>query len=439
MDPTTVGYICITLLFVFLAAGVPVGPALGLLGFAGMYFGINQGFAFGQLQTLPFAVTSNYGFAVLPLFILMGIAAESSGLTSKIFQAADAWLRTVRGGLYNVVIVGSAVFAAVSGSTTVNSVVFTRLAFPEMVKHGYNRSLSIGCIAAAGSFAAMIPPSITIVIYAIMTEQSIGQLLLAGIVPGVLTAVAYIVGITVMVRIRPELAPMIEGRILSLGEKVRTLIWVWPVLVLIVIVLGGIYAGFFPPSSAGAVGAFGALGLAILHTRGRLKGWFATATREAAAISCVIFVILIGGLLFSRMLVITGVIGDVVDVITAFASTPLSFLLLVTITYVVLGCILDTTSMMVVTLPFLFPIASKLGLDPIWFGIIVVKLIEISVVTPPIGINLFAAMSAVDQDTTFWHICRGVLPFIAFDVVLLALLIAIPDLVTWLPNLMIGR
>lgn len=438
MDPTITGYICIAFLFVFLAAGVPVGPALGLLGLAGMYFGVSQAFAFGQLQTLPFAVTSNYGFAVLPLFILMGIAAESSGLTSKIFNAADAWLRAVRGGLYNVVIVGSAVFAAVSGSTTVNAVVFTRLAFPEMVKHGYSRSLSIGCIAAAGSFAAMIPPSITIVIYAIMTEQSIGQLLLAGVIPGILSAVAYIIGISIMVRVRPELAPMIEAR-LSLAAKFRTLIWVWPILLLIVIVLGGIYAGLFPPSAAGAVGAFGALVLAILHTRGRLAGWFATALGEAAAISCVIFVILIGGLLFSRMLVITGVIGEVVDLVTAFASTPLLFLLLVAVMYIVLGCILDTTSMMVVTLPFLFPIARQLGVDPIWFGIVVVKLIEISVITPPIGLNLFAAMSAVDKDTTFLHIYRGVVPFLAIEVVLLVLLIAIPELATWLPNLMIGR
>ncbi len=435
MEALTIAYICIGLLFVALAGGIHVGVALGLLGVAGMYFGIGESFAFGQLETLPFAVANNYGFSVLPLFILMGVFAERSGITREVFTATDNWLRPVRGGLYMVVVCGSAIFAAVSGSTTVNSVVFTRLAFPEMVRHGYSRSLSIGCIAAAGSFAAMIPPSITIVIYAIMTEQSIGRLLLAGVTPGVLSAVAYILLIVLLVRLRPEVAPSLSGFV-SLKEKIRSLFWVWPIVVLLMLVLGGIYAGVFPPSGAGAVGAFGALLVALLYSKGRFQGWFMESLREGAAISCVIFLILIGGLIFSRMLVVTGVIGGVVEFITAIAGTPLLFILLVAVTYIVLGCFLDTTSLMVVTLPFLFPVAEELNIDPIWFGIIVVKLIEISVITPPIGINLFAVMSAVDKDTRFIHVVRGVIPFLGVELILLGLLIAYPGIATWLPELM---
>lgn len=438
MDPLTVGYLAIGALAVLLALGVPVGISLGAVGIGGMYWGMSEAFALGQLRTLPFAVTSNYAYAVLPLFVFMGVLAEASGITSQVFRAADVFLRGIRGGLYMVVTVGSAIFAAISGSTTVNAVVFTRLAFPEMLKHNYSRSLSIGCIAAAGSFAAMIPPSITMVIYAIMTEQSIGRLLLAGLIPGLLSAGAYIVGIMVMVRLRPELAPTIQLRT-TFREKLSAVKWVVSILALLTIVLGGIYAGIFPPSAAGAVGATGALAIGLILMRGRVKGWLWRALLDAAAISCVIFVILIGGLLFSRMLVVLGVIGSVVDVITLFADTPLLFLLFVSVMYIILGCFLDTTSMMVVTLPFLFPIAQHLGIDPIWFGIIVVKLIEISVITPPIGLNLFAVMSAVDKNTHFGHVVRGVMPFLGLEVILLALLLAFPGLATWLPELMMAR
>ena len=190
MDPLTIGYTSVAALFLLLIVGIPVGVAMGVLGVVGLYAGFGEAFAFGQLTTLPFAVTNNYAWAVLPLFVLMGVMAQGSGLTGQVFRAADLWLRELRGGLYQAVIVGSAIFAAVSGSTIVNAVVFTRIAYPDMVAAGYSRSLSLGSIAAAGSFAAMIPPSITMVIYAILTEQSVGKLLIAGVIPGILTAFA---------------------------------------------------------------------------------------------------------------------------------------------------------------------------------------------------------------------------------------------------------
>ena len=437
MEPLAIGYTGAGLLFVFLAMGIPVGVAMGVIGIGGMLLGAGPLLTMGQLRVLPFGVVNNYGFAVLPMFVLMGVLAEASGITGEVFRAANLWLRRLRGGLYQAVIVGSAIFAAISGSTIVNAVVFTRIAFPEMLKYGYSKSLSIGAIAGAGSFAAMIPPSITMVIYAIMTEQSVGQLLIAGVIPGILTAVVYLGGIWVLVKVRPSLAPSINEPV-PWRERWQAAGQVWPILFLMLLVLGGIFTGLFPPSAAGAVGAAGAFFLAVTRKRGIGGGWLGPALQDAASISCLIFVILIGGLLLSRMLVVVGVIDDMVAQITAIASTPLRFMILASILYIVLGCFLDTTSMMVVTLPFLFPVVVALNIDPIWFGIVLVKLIEISVVTPPVGINLFAVMGAVAGRADFRHVATGVIPFIFLDLIVLGMLIAFPELATWLPKQMIN-
>ncbi|MFQ5935890.1 MAG: TRAP transporter large permease subunit, partial [Acidiferrobacterales bacterium] len=224
MDPVYIGYIGAALLFIFLAAGIPVGVSMGIIGIGGMLLGAGQALTFGQLRVLPFWVVNNYAFAVLPMFVLMGVLAEASGITTRVFYAADLWLRRFRGGLYQAVIVGSAIFAAISGSTIVNAVVFTRIAFPQMIRFGYSRSLSIGSIAGSGSFAAMIPPSITMVIYAIMTEQSVGKLLIAGVIPGILTAFVYLAGVYVLVRFKPTLAPKITLDV-SLKEKWRAMVY----------------------------------------------------------------------------------------------------------------------------------------------------------------------------------------------------------------------
>ncbi|MGI9383639.1 MAG: TRAP transporter large permease subunit, partial [Methyloligellaceae bacterium] len=256
-------------------------------------------------------------------------------------------------------------------------------------------------------------------------------------IPGVLTAAVYLIGVSILVRFRPSLAPPIDVEV-SWAERWQAAGQIWPIVILMALVLGGIYTGLFPPSAAGAAGAFGAFCLAVLHKRGLGGGWLGPALQDAASISCVIFVILIGGLLLSRMLAVVGVIDDLVLQITSVASSPVSFLILASILYIVLGCFLDTTSMMVVTLPFLFPVVVALDIDPIWFGIILVKLIEISVITPPVGINLFAVMGAVGKEATFQDVAMGVIPFIVFDLIVLALLIAFPEIATWLPKQMIA-
>jgi len=437
MDPVTIGYLSAALLLLALALGVPVAVAMGSIGVVGLLLGVGQNLTMAQLSSLPFAVVNNYDFGVLPMFVLMGVLAEASGVTQQLFNASNLWLRRLRGGLYHAVVVGSTLFAAISGSTIVNAVVFTRIAYPEMLRYGYSKSLSLGCIAATGSFAAMIPPSITMVIYAIMTDQSVGRLLIAGIVPGVITAIIYLIGISVMVRLRPSLAPSLSEPV-SWAERWRATAGVWPIVVLIALVLGGMYAGLFPASAAGAAGACGAFVFALWKKKG-LGRWLPPVLQDAAAISCVIFAILIGGLLLSRMLVAVGVIDHVVVMITSIASTPMRFMILVSLLYLLLGCFLDTTSMMVVTLPFIYPVVVALEIDPIWFGIVLVKLIEISVITPPVGLNLFAVLSAAGDRASFHNVVKGVMPFIALELIVLTLLVLVPELITWLPDRMIGK
>lgn len=437
MSAVTIGYLSALALVVALALGVPVAVAMAAVGIAGMWIAVGPALTFAQLQTVPFAVVNNYDFAVLPMFVLMGVLAEASGLTSQLFYVADLWLRRLKGGLYQAVVVGSALFAAISGSTIVNAVVFTRIAYPEMIRYGYNRSLSIGCIAATGSFAAMIPPSITMVIYAIMTDQSVGRLLIAGVLPGILTAIIYMVGVWAIVSYRPDLAPKITATV-DKRQRWKATLEIWPITLLIILIMGGLYTGVFPASAAGAAGAFGAFCLALWRKRGAI-GWLPKVLQDAAAISCVIFIILIGGLILSRMLVVVGVIDHITAAITSVASTPMRFMILVCLLYLVLGCFLDTTSMMVVTLPFLFPVTVALKMDPIWFGIIIVKLVEMSTVTPPVGVNLFAVLGAAGKETSFKQVAMGVMPFIGLEMIVLALLVIFPEISTWLPNQMMGK
>lgn len=435
MDSATAGLLCVGVLVLLLALGVPVAIAMALAGIGGMVLTFGWTFALLQVQTLPFAVGANYAYAVLPLFVLMGSLAGVSGITTDLYLSAHRWFSGVRGGLYLATIAGSAGFAAASGSTVVNAVVFTRLALPEMMRFGYSRSLSVGCIAASGTFAAMIPPSITMVLYAIITEQSVGALLVAGVVPGILSAVIYGVGVSVLVRARPHLAPAV-GTPSSLAERLRSLRGVWGILVLLGLVLGGIYTGWFPPSAAGAVGAAGTF--LIAFARQPRCRWLPAAVRSAVSVTCVIFTILIGGLLFSRMLVTTGLIEVAVETLSGLGEGPAGVLTLIAIMYLVLGCFLDTTSMMIITLPVVFPVVTHFGIDPVWFGIILVKVIEIAVISPPVGLNLYAVLSGAEGQVTSRELFVGVVPFLVMDLLTLALLILFPALSLWLPARMAG-
>lgn len=432
--------ICLTstaVMLVLLALGVPVGLAMMAVAFAGFTLFGGVGMALSQLQNLPYYLTSDYKFAVVPLFVLMGTLAMAGGMARDLYDAADKWLRGVRGGMYLTTIAASAAFGAASGSTVVNSTVFTRVALPEMLRLGYSKSFSAACITSVGTLDAMIPPSVIMVIYAVITEQSLGRLMIAGIVPGAISVILYIMFVTAYVRLKPGLAPPPIAAAPWM-ERIRALKSVWAVTVLFVIVMGGIYLGIFPPSAAGAIGAFGTWVVLLLQRRLSGRGLW-EALCSSASVTAVIFTIIIGGVFFSRMLVATGFISDFLAAMKALSLPPLGVILFVAILYVMLGCLIDTASMLIVTLPFVFPLAQAADIDPIWFGILVVQLVELGAITPPVGLNLFATVSAADGLVTMDDILRGILPFIVLTVGILALLIAFPSLSLWLPSTMFGR
>lgn len=419
-----------------LGVGVPVAVAMISTSFVGLWLSAGLHFSLTNFETLPYSAASSFNFAAIPTFVAMGIIFGKSGLANSLFKAADVWMANVRGGLYMAVVIASAAFGAINGSTIVGSALFTKIALPEMIRLGYSRSASAGCIVGAGTFSAMIPPSITMVLYGLLTNESIGRILIAGIFPGILTAAIYLLGIFVMVRIRPDWAPKTSGRSFSATEKLDSLKTLAPVAIVFAIIVGGIYSGVVAPASAGAIGAFFALVIAMLMKKIKFND-FSDSMRETASTTAVLFFIVIGGLAFSRLLLVTGTVDELIDLIHSSSVEPWMVMLIIIIFYLILGCVMDSISMMVMTVPIVHPIVVGLGYDPIWFAIIMVKLIELSVITPPVGLNLYAVQSSSNGLVSTSEVFRGVGPFIAMELVVLVLLFLSPELVTFLPDMMI--
>lgn len=431
-EPIFLGIAGIVSVLAIGAAGIPVAYALMTVGIVGMWYVGGVSFLGTTIKMLPYAVMSNYSFAVIPMFLLMGALASAADITTELYSFANRLLARVRGGLLMATVVASAIFAAISGSTIVNASVFTRIALPEMKKFGYDLGISAGCIAAAGTFAALIPPSISLVIVGLLTEASIGALLIAGIVPGILTAAMYILGIAVFVRLKPSLVPSGVPDIPQVS-MFKAMLSIGPALLLMFIVLGGIYTGVMFPSSAGAVGAAGALLIAVARRKMNFeKLWM--VVRSSAGSTATLFFIVIGGLFFSRFLTFGGFIHEITGLVSTWQLSQTQFLIALSLLYLLLGMFLDTLSILLVTIPFLFPIALSLGINEIWFGILVVKLIEIAAITPPVGLNLFAVMGASEKRISSKVIMTGVIPFIIIELMTLGLIIYFPAIATWLPS-----
>jgi tripartite ATP-independent transporter DctM subunit len=434
LSPEVAGYVIVGMLLVWLALGVHIGVALGLAGFIGIYLTVGPDAALAQIATIPFTTTNSFALAVIPLFILMGSFATVAAITTDLFRAAYVWIGHLRGGLAMATVLSSAAFGAASGSTIVNAAVFTRMAMPEMTRFGYDVRLSAGCIAAAGTLAALIPPSILMVVYAIITEQSIGKLLIAGIVPGILTAAIYCGGIYGIARWRPDIAPRAD---LTFGwaERFRTLNGVAGIIVLFIVVIGGIYAGYFPATYAGAVGAFGAFVIAVIKRRLGM-GSLLEVLKEAAVTTSVIFIIVVGGIIFSRFLTYSGLVTTISAALVALETGKYMYLGGFILLFLVLGCFIEPIAIMVMTLPIMFPVMKDAGFDPIWLGVVSVKLAEIGVLTPPVGLNVFVVKSSSPVPVTLGQAFAGVTPFILLDFLSLGLYVAFPGMILWLPNLM---
>ncbi len=434
LEPASAGILVAFALAAMLGAGVHIGVALGLSGVLGTFLAIGPDAAWAQLATIPFSTTNSFTLAVIPLFILMGSLATQAGLTTDLYRAAYNWLGRLPGGLAMATTLASAAFGAASGSTVVNAAVFTRMALPQMTAFGYDRRLSAGCIAASGTLASLIPPSILMVIYAILTEQSVALLLMAGLAPGLLSAALYMGGIYAIARRFPRLAPR-SGIRVSWGQRWRSLYGVWGIAFLFLLVIGGIYTGFFVPTYAGAVGAFGAF-LIVLCKR-RLNPRTAIDTfKDAGVTTSSIFIIVIGGIIFARYLTYTGIVNDVTDALLALELGKYTYLFAFAAIYLVLGMLIDPIAIMVITLPVMYPILTAAGFDPIWLGVIAIKLAEMSLITPPVGLNVYVVRSASPIPLRLEEVFAGVAPFLAIDLLTLLLLIAIPEISLLLPSLM---
>lgn len=433
-DPLALGGIAIAAMLLLCLIGVPVGIAMGSVAVVGLWFTGGPSFVFSVLTNLPFASASDYAFVVIPMFVLMGAIASSSGITTELFRFSNLLLRSTRGALYQATILSSAGFAAISGSTLVNAALFTRIALGEMLNLGYDKALSAGAIAAAGTIAALIPPSIAFVIYGLLTGESVAELLIAGIVPGILTAAAYMIGVYFVVRARPDLAPPPQPRA-KLKEIGQSALKLWATFLLAAVVIGGIYMGFTTPSGAGALGAVGALLIAIFR---RKINWASLSEnlRSAAGITAALFIVIIGGMIFTRFFLVAGTVTEATDMMQALDIPPMAFMLLLVAVFIVLGMFMDPMAMQVMTLPFVYPIVTSLGFDGIWFGVIMVKLVELAVLTPPVGMNLFAVIGASEGRVKLPEIYRGIIPFIVIEIIVLGLLIAFPQISLWLPSQM---
>ncbi|WP_274425007.1 TRAP transporter large permease [Chelativorans sp. YIM 93263] len=415
-----------------IAMGLPVAVAMGAVGVAGYWWLNGWSGAAYVVGSAPFESIFPYSFSVIPLFVMMGVFASHAGLSRSLFDVINSFLGHVRGGLAMTTVGASAFFGAICGSSLATVATIGRVALPEMQRHGYDKSLSSATVAAGGTLGVLIPPSILLVIYGLLTQSSIGQLFVAALIPGLLGALLYSLAILVRTRFRPDLAPRAERT--AWPDRLRMLGRIWPVVVLFATVIGGIYLGVFSPTEAAAVGAVGAFLLVLLSGKLSVKMLHASVV-ETAGLTGMIFFILIGAALFNFFLEETGLPQLLISLIETAGLTPFMVLLIILVFYVVLGCFMDSMSMILLTVPLLTPIVLQLDFDLIWFGIIVVTVAEIGLITPPIGMNLFV-VQATAPGLTQGDVVRGILPFILADVVRLALLVAFPALVLWLPAAM---
>jgi tripartite ATP-independent transporter DctM subunit len=433
MSGTLSGVLGFAAVLALIALRVPVAIAMGVVGAVGygLVFGWSTlGFVLGRA---PFESVYPDSLTVVPLFIMMGVFAAHGGLSRSLYNLVTALIGHWRGGLAMATVGACAVFGAVCGSAIATAATMGRVAMPEMRRMGYDDRLASASVAAGGTLGVMIPPSILFVIYGLMTEQSIGKLFAAGILPGILGMLLYMAAIRLWTGRRPELgraAPRAGGR-----ERRASLLQVWPVLVLFGVVLGGMYAGFFSPSEAAGVGAFGAILLS--WARGQMdRVSFLRAVQETATTTGMIFMILIGAGIFNYFISATGLTDQLIQVVKDTGLSPWTIMALLMLMYFILGALMDELAMMLLTVGPVFKLVVALGFDPIWFGVMLVTVCEIGMILPPVGINLFVIQSIANIPLA--TVVRGIFPFVAADTIRLAIIALIPALATWLPGRMAG-
>jgi tripartite ATP-independent transporter DctM subunit len=432
MTPFAIGCLGMVVLIIAIFLRMPIGMAMILVGVGG--FGAISGLkgGLGLLQSVPYETFVQNSFSVVPLFVLMGNFVFKAGIGKDLYWAVSKCLGAMKGGLAMATVAACACFAAICGSSVATAVTMGVVGMPEMKKFKYSNKLATGAIAAGGTLGILIPPSTIMVIYGIITEQSIGKLFMAGFIPGILQALIYIGTIHFQVRRNPSLGP--AGEHTPVGEKVRALSKVWSVLLLFVVVIGGIYAGIFTPNEAAGVGAFGAFVLGLGYAKKNVKGFLKESFLSTLSTSGMCFLILMGALIFGYFLAVSRVPFVLSEYIASLHTGPYAVILGILLVMMILGCFMDSMAIVLLTVPVFFPLIQTLHIDPIWFGILVVRVTEMGLITPPVGLNLYVIKGVAD--VPMGDVFHGVVPFICADFVHLAVLLAFPQIALFLPNLL---
>ena len=437
MIAATIGFVTVLVLSLL---RVPIAVSMGVVGVLGYARETSMTASVSMSARLIVDASQDYGLTVIPLFILMGLFVNKGGMADELYAAAYAFLGHLRGGLAMATIVACGGFSALSGSSMATAATMSRVAMPQMRRFGYRDSLSTGAVAAGGTLGILIPPSVILIIYGLMTETSIGRLFLAGVIPGLIGILLYICAVAFVVWRDPASGP--AGDRSGAAERLGALRGIWAILLLFVLVIGGMYGMLdiwplnltFAPSEAAGIGATGALAISLLRGQMTLRD-IREALTEAASTTASLFMILIGAWIFSNFVNVAGLPTGLQALIAEWGTSPFIVIGIIVAIYLVLGCVFESLSMMLLTVPVFFPVVVGLGFDPVWFGIVVVVVVEISMITPPIGLNVFILKRVVDNVSTA-TIFRGVTPFWMVDLIRLAILLGIPAASLWLPSLL---
>ncbi len=434
MSPDQVGLIGFALMIILILLGVNVAFALIALGFVGLALIMGAGPALSSIAIIAFERASDYQFAVAPLFLLMGAFVSRSDIGKEAYTMARAWVGQLRGGLAMATSVACGLFAACCGSSLASALAMGQIAYPEMKRHNYSDRLSTGIIAAGGTLGIMIPPSMGFILIGILAQLSIGKLFLAGIIPGLICVVTYMLTISILCRINPQLGPPSPKT--TLKEKVGSLKLTWPVLTLFVLVIGGIYGGIFTPTEAGGIGAFGAIIISLVRKQLDRTGFF-ECLMDTAKMSAMMMALILGAFIFNQFLAVTRIPFITSEWVVGLGLGRYTILFIILILYIVLGLIFDVYAIMILTIPIIFPTMTAFGFNPIWYSVIMVRVIEIGLCSPPFGMNLFGLVGVVKVPIGVLY--RGVIPFLLADIFNIALLVAFPVLSTFLPDIMLSR
>jgi C4-dicarboxylate transporter DctM subunit len=432
VSPFQIGIIGIVGLIIVLFSSMPVALVMSMVGLVGFSFLVSPDAALSLLANDIFGETSSYSMTVIPMFVLMGQFAFYSGTGNRAFESAYRFLGQLRGGLALATTLACALFGAVCGSTNAGAATMGAVTIPEMRKYKYNPSLATGCVAAGGALSILIPPSTIFIVYGVLTQMSIGELFLSGIFPGILLTLLFIVTVLVMCSLHPDYCPI--GAKFSLREKIASLMGIIDIVILFLLVMGGIFFGFFTPTEAGAVGAGGALFLALLRRQITWKG-IVQSFWDTARLSCMIMFILVGAGIFSHFISVSRVPFVLATWISNTGMPPLVIIAMIFIFYFIGGCFISTLALIMITVPIFYPLIQAVHFDPILFGVIIVLITEIGVITPPVGVNVYI-IKGVTPDIPLEAIFKGIIPFLIALIIEVIIVIIFPQITLFLPNLL---